>query len=153
MCLNIYSTNSTWSYNKQVSIPAHTNTFEKLIHRIYVPMHGMCWVSAVPYLLTCIRWLCRCLCFSVVLGILRKCMGGYSIFVLCCMCEYIVSNCMYECICVTVCLNAYELREPCRNVQILMFWMGVENTRRWCSVPEMDVWGQAPHHMHNRSSH
>lgn len=59
-----------------------------------------------------------------------------------------VSSCMYECICVTVCLGAYELHSPCTNVQILMFWMGVKNTRRWGSVPEMDMRGQTPHHMH-----
>lgn len=33
------------------------------------------------------------------------------------------------------------------NVQTLMFWMGVEDTRRRGSVPEMDVSG----HMHDRS--
>lgn len=63
-----------------------------------------------------------------------------------------VGDLMYECICVTVCLGAYEsgfAMYKCTNIDVLDG--GVENTRRW--APEMDVWGQAPHHMHNRSSH
>lgn len=61
--------------------------------------------------------------------------------VLFCMCEYICVSvtAMYKCICVSVHLSVYESGLPCTNVQILMFWMGVENTHRLGSVPEMDV--------------
>ncbi len=61
-------TNQTWRCNEEFWIPARTNTFAKLIHSMYVSMHGMYWVSAVPFLCMCMWWLCRRLCSSVVLG-------------------------------------------------------------------------------------
>lgn len=143
----------TWPCNEQLSIPVHTNTFAKLIHSMYVPMHGMCWVSAVPYLCMCMWWMCRCLCSSVVLGMFWH-NAWVDIGYLCCV--------VCECICVTACMSASVslfvslLMNYVRHVQMSKywcFWMGVENTRRWGSVPEMDVWGQAPHHMHNTSSY
>lgn len=143
--------------NEQFSIPAHTNTFAKIDSQDYMPMHGMCWVSAVPYLCMCMWWLCRCLCLCVfvVLGIFWENgwvdMGYLCSAVCMCVCIYVSVTCMSASM--YVCLNSYESCPPCTNVQILMFWMGVENTCRWDSVPEMDVWGQAPHHMHNRSLH
>lgn len=113
-------TNQTWRCNEQFSIPAHTNTFAKLIHSMYVPMHGICWVPAAPYLCMCMWWLCGCLCSSVVFWqILRRCMGGCWMLVLCCVCECVsVAACMSA----SVSLFVSVLMNYTRHVQMSKYW-------------------------------
>lgn len=60
--------------------------------------------------------------------ILRKCMGGYMISVLCFVYCAPLSNCMYECVSTTVCLIVYKLGSPCTNIYIDVLDGGGEHT-------------------------
>lgn len=100
----------------------HTNIFAKLIHSMYVPMHGMCWVSAVPYLCMCMwRVVHRYLCPSVVLGIFwENAWVDMNICARCaCVCD---SNCnvwVHLCNCLSQCLWIRFAMYKCPNIDVL----------------------------------
>lgn len=97
-------TQTSWYRNILTDFLFTWGKIHNFIHSIYVPMHGMSWVSAAPLICMCMWWMqmCSCLCSSVVLGMVWE-NAWVDIGCLCCVVRecICVRTCMYKCICLS----------------------------------------------------